>query len=601
MAPSTRVRRQRRIVSSDPSVGATASDSAPPLSDGNNTSDNPELKGADRRPDMFWSPQEQEQLYVDVLGERIPVPRIYDPDCYDPERPVPWTPEPEPYDPETYAAWGRKRFGEEWFKRRTVMLQERNFYLDPPDPVYKQRQRALRILESKVEGRPMFKWAIRGWKRAAEREDSEEWKRLWARLSKDLPPDPPSPPRNENDDDTDLSGYNTYAPTPDSSYEPPPPTWPEDPWERLEEQRKTFRWDEEMYQYEKILLIDRLITRKRGRYEDEPGDRQRQEELDEIKRIRTTPLEPEDNLWRRSREYTLRIDRFNRLAKGATEEQVDAEDREREEEARKRREEEEQEQERKRLRTHEETMYETWDGKGISREEQRWLARMHGFQGQRPPTPPPRGFTKPRRTKFEKRQPPRNQEEMDKLRILHLDFWGGLTRQEQNEVAHMYGFRGVGEEGHDESWKPGPSRSPPAEDITRDKTRGGRITKNTRRRQSGTRSDNTQPDAPPQHRRRQRKTYEKERASRRIAGQLPEFGLLPERGGAVPLYEADVQHSLNTTKTSTVSARSGRPSKRQAAVKAAKPGGVSKSPRTRRIERQADFTDLRGLGRSRLR
>ncbi|KAJ2892965.1 uncharacterized protein MKZ38_009164 [Zalerion maritima] len=100
---------------------------------------------------------------------------------------MPWTPEPEPYDPEIYAAWGRKHFGDNWVR----------------DPVYLERQKVLRVLEYKIEGRPF----------EPDGTDDEGWKRLWARLSKDLPsvkqgsnPASPMPPNNS---DSDLSGYNT--------------------------------------------------------------------------------------------------------------------------------------------------------------------------------------------------------------------------------------------------------------------------------------------------------------------------------------------------------------------------------------------------------
>ncbi len=210
-------------------------------------------------------------------GERIPVPRIYDPDSYDPEGPLPWTPEPEPYDPETYAAWGRKRFGEEWYKRRCTMLHERNIYLDPPDPVYRERQIAIRRLETRVEGRPIFDKGT----------NSEEWKRLWARLSKDLGLQPESPLPPTNPDGSIPSGYSTYDPTPNQSREPTP--FPADDLERLESERKLFGYNEEYYQFRKIGIKESHINAKRRRYEDEPGDRQRKEELDAIERIRYAP------------------------------------------------------------------------------------------------------------------------------------------------------------------------------------------------------------------------------------------------------------------------------------------------------------------------
>ncbi|KAI1744570.1 hypothetical protein F4680DRAFT_468501 [Xylaria scruposa] len=54
--------------------------------------------------------------------------------------------------------------------------------------------------------------------------------------------------------------------------------------------------------------------------------------------------------------------------------------------------------------------------------------------------------------------------------------------------------------------------------------------------------------APPQRRKRQRKTYEKERTSRRLAGQLPEFGLLPEQGEEPQPYKAPSRPAATTNK-----------------------------------------------------
>lgn len=48
--------------------------------------------------------------------------------------------------------------------------------------------------------------------------------------------------------------------------------------------------------------------------------------------------------------------------------------------------------------------------------------------------------------------------------------------------------------------------------------------------------------------RRQRKTYTKERASRRLVGQLPEFGMLPERGQKEGPHKDGISRKLKVTK-----------------------------------------------------
>ncbi|KAH9905209.1 hypothetical protein F4778DRAFT_697777 [Xylariomycetidae sp. FL2044] len=99
-----------------------------------------------------------------------------------------------------------------------------------------------------------------------------------------------------------------------------------------------------------------------------------------------------------------------------------------------------------------------------------------------------------------------------------------------------------------------PATAPRSAQDTSRKTRSGRIAKN-----APTRAEALAPDrrrdlsgldmleesgdsaqTAPQHRKRQRKTYQRERASRRLAGQLPEYGMLLGRGEAPPLYEASL-------------------------------------------------------------
>ncbi|KAK0612946.1 hypothetical protein B0T17DRAFT_620320 [Bombardia bombarda] len=63
-----------------------------------------------------------------------------------------WTPEPEPYDAEKFAAWGRKHYGDDWYEQREKMFEERKFATNPhQDPIYKQRQKALREMERERE------------------------------------------------------------------------------------------------------------------------------------------------------------------------------------------------------------------------------------------------------------------------------------------------------------------------------------------------------------------------------------------------------------------------------------------------------------------
>ncbi|KAK3692871.1 hypothetical protein B0T22DRAFT_436099 [Podospora appendiculata] len=373
------------------------------------------------------------------------VPQTYDPDTYDPNKRMPWTPEPEPYDPETYAAWGRKNFGQEWDDQRTKMLQERNIYMHL-DPVYLERQRALRLLEHEVEGRPFKPGGRAGWMH------DQGWRRLWARLSKGLPSaeqDSDSPP--PDDSESDLRGFNTR-----------------------------FRYTEERYQFERISLRENLIDRARKKHEDEEGDRRREKELDEIRKIRYVPGTLGD-----SAEYHFRM-------------RIDAKDR-------------------------------------------AVVANARYFAKQMI-SPPDQA---------------RHQQEMNQ-RLIKWCVLGGR----REEFADEYGFpeKPASTDGY-----AGDGVVPLQPQASRPQQRHEEATAQppTRRRPSGpdvleALGDNTR--IVPPHR-RQRKRYEKERASRRLAKQPPEFA------------------PSSTVKASRPDPRSKRLSKKPTAiaVKGAKPQGITKS------------------------
>ncbi|KAK3366660.1 hypothetical protein B0T24DRAFT_596574 [Lasiosphaeria ovina] len=155
MAPSTRARRrQRDAASTFPSLVATATGSAPQLADRKN----PGNGGGLRNPDH--EPNEAIRL--------LEIPPTHDPDACGPDGRGLWTPEPDPSDPDTYTIWGRKHFGDDWYERRKTMLQERNIY------VYRD---------------------------------------LLSDLAPSTGTDFRSPSRSSNGS-TDLSGYDTYPPTP---------------------------------------------------------------------------------------------------------------------------------------------------------------------------------------------------------------------------------------------------------------------------------------------------------------------------------------------------------------------------------------------------
>jgi hypothetical protein len=121
-----------------------------------------------------------------------------------------------------------------------------------------------------------------------------------------------------------------------------------------------------------------------------------------------------------------------------------------------------------------------------------------------------------------------------------------------------------------------------ADDTTR-KTRGGRIAKNAPPRPPDRRRGPSRADVledigddtrtARQPRNRQRKTCEKGRASRRLAGKTPEFAGL---GEAPPLPDASLQQAWETG-TPPVPRSSSRRSRKPAVIKGGKPGGISKA------------------------
>ncbi|KAJ2892966.1 uncharacterized protein MKZ38_009165 [Zalerion maritima] len=85
---------------------------------------------------------------------------------------------------------------------------------------------------------------------------------------------------------------------------------------------KTFQ----RYHFERIFLKEALINGARTEREDEEGNRRREEELEEIRKVRYEP-----GTLMQSGEYEVRMRHFNLREKGWTQEQIDAEERDPEE------------------------------------------------------------------------------------------------------------------------------------------------------------------------------------------------------------------------------------------------------------------------------
>ncbi|KAI0856923.1 hypothetical protein F4860DRAFT_528684 [Xylaria cubensis] len=476
MAPKTRARRRDNGAPTQQPLAEAIVSHAPSLITKSNSDNHNELDGTKDRQRLEPEPS---QMYARVLGREILITRSFPAETYDPDAPLPGTPEPESHTPEKYAAWGQNRFGEEWCKQRERMLQERNIYLDP-DPVYEQRQRALRVLEHTIEGRPSMPRFY-----SVELED-ESWKRLWARISKKFPkpssPPSPSDKGSDNGNDTDLSGYSTYDPTP-SPRSPTPQ--PDDPFERLEFNRKRHYYSDEDYHFSRIFMLESIIDQRRKKREDEPGDKQREKVREETEKIRFI-TGPEEE----SPEYELLMQLYDFWKEGMTQEQIEVRLRESEERVAQllacigKPVPEDPKYDEKQL----EERYLAWDSMGFDKDLQemlvRKLTRPHLYPPSEErdsrrgvPSSPPASFRQAKDT-------PR--------KILSGRVTRSALKKQDNDRKSI---------------------APPSREC-----------KLPRLNALGELESNTQAAA--QSSRKSRKEYTKARASRRLAGKLPEFGML---------------------------------------------------------------------------
>ncbi|SCO86483.1 uncharacterized protein FRV6_10610 [Fusarium oxysporum] len=511
MASQTSPKRRLNNTSTLPPSVEVPSDDVCPLSNGNNLND-------DVHPADNQQSEERDTYSALVLGREMLVPLAYDPDTYDFDARMPWTPEPEPYDPETYSAWGRKHFGEEWYQLRKSMLEERN-------PHHK--------LKGGLLDHTLTLWGTIS---------DEGWKRLWARMSNNELgfPRSPSPPPPPSDSDSDSS----------ESREPTPV--PADPWERIEYMRTHWHLTEEKYHFHRFFVREEIIDRARSRRENEPGNRQAREKRDLMESFRYV------NPSRFYIEQNNIQDHIDLPKKGWTREEIVA-------------------------------VYEAqvgmleWPrnnsaprgpgdfGKDVTPEEEAASASYsqehrdawNRFYGSQPPKLPPNTRDYGRRREAllsdatgdaascaEELQRIEGEEQGDRealeRAIRRFRVWDelGVGLKVQNDLAREYGFAervaghelpqppatapqvgGIGDApgthmreavAQSSATTPQPARG------TLRKTCGGRITKNTLTHAEAS------PRTASQRHNRQRKTYKKERASRRLAKLEPEYGMLED-------------------------------------------------------------------------
>ncbi|ERS98555.1 hypothetical protein HMPREF1624_05340 [Sporothrix schenckii ATCC 58251] len=525
-----------------------------------------------------------------------------------------WTPLPDPIDAETYWAWGRKHYGEDWFKLRETMLRERNFLKRDvrDDHVFLVRQAELRKMErEREEGKlvldkgktweELLAWARwhygEEWykdqqalardKKAAEDEalgpaerekrrikaDKRSARLYYMHLDKDeaelargrtwddimawpptagqrtaLPADaetsPAALPSPTSSTRSDNSRISTFPPTPtDVRRQAMGGPRAKPPSEKLVWTTK-FEWEYTEWNAVRSHLTEADYARRKReteefarkdrsqREEDEACEREQQEQ-DELRGNRacddyfTFYAKYQENA--RKREEAMKA--LDLRHKAWMQEQIDAPPQSQEEMDRR---------------------FDRWEIQGISRQEGNRLAQMYGFP-ERPrfvyfgyvpdlEWPPPR---------LEERlplpvlshsatwanSPPKNEAEME----ARFRYWDGrLSRAEQDELARMYGFgerlSGREDDGEPHEQKQQQRPSPHVDDASH-KTLGGRVTKTIGQGRKGTRSGTTRKtQAAPSSRKNPDKTDTTVRASRRLAGLLPEYGVLPERREALPLH-----------------------------------------------------------------
>ena len=462
-----------------------------------------------------------------ILTRFTETTHAYDPDTCDLDHKIPGTPEPEPYDPETYATWGRRHFGEEWFQQRKTMLQERNIY-HPPDEVYRERQVALRILEHTIENRPSRPCIRRGGKYGdgQNRLEDEGWQKIWARIAQTLPPelreDTSSPPSSTSgspvpSDASIATGYDTYPPTPEPRATPPESR---DPLEGLELGRKLFGWHEKEYQFFKFFLLEDRIDKRRAKREDEEGDDRYQAELDEISKV-LKPLsdDPVERVQQHNRYYELMRD-LDLRTQGWTEDQIEKNAKsvplmwdiwEKHPALRKYATFPFQPKSQEKM----DEMFRVWDAAGVDPAAQDELSRLWDFGGKPAPEPTGPGRDEDKDDEETRRQTvgqtPGGSSHLSDGRVTKV-----TARNSSPQKTPQSGRATHAQKSRPSKRQP-PKRGPdsPGSGVIKSRNAVARAA----RQPSG----------------RQHKTDCKQRASRRLAGQPPEFGLLPERGVAVPI------------------------------------------------------------------
>lgn len=284
---------------------------------------------------------------VEIRGELVIVAKIYPCFYLDPNTCYEGRPSSDDSDyASKYSEWGRRHYGHEWHRRRQLMLETRNVYVQRDD-LYLRRQNDLRELEDAVDGR-LLPGGMTG----------AVWKSIWSRT-------PPVPPPQEADPDPDSSDALSLK--------------------QLNENRKALGWTDEEYEYHKCRMETRIAAIRRSCEEDEIGNSEVELERkmlrEEESKLEASTLPRDSVAYSRLFEAYERLsDRFARLRCGEPKSTVDK-DYDRGNAAAKAREEADDEllERGPKEQTELTKRLERWQKYGLTVDEHDRLVKLHGF------------------------------------------------------------------------------------------------------------------------------------------------------------------------------------------------------------------------------
>jgi hypothetical protein len=481
-------------------------------------------------------------------------------------------------------AWARMHYGEVWYKQREALERderEKREALDTDERKKKslkaaKRHRILREMELERDEGMLA--------------EGKTWREIMA-----WPTGPSNVlPSVETGDDvvsspssssghSDRSGISTYPPTPTDFRRQAMdgPQMANDQkekgdgnWEWLELKAIGSRLSEARYEENRVEMEDRI----RSSREDKECERRNDAEWEAIRKLHSKfDFESEHQYIIEKEKRERRMRDLDLRQKGWTQEQIDAMDRE--EAAAQAAARERWKPPQKELLTQEEldAKQRTYDAWGISREEQ---AEMFGLK----PEPEPGKADAPASERVSQPRASSHRPPKDTSRKTRGGRITKSTAQSQSVTNRGTRSRQAATPAEAPTPDRRSKRARASDVVDKPDESTAQVPRKTRKRQPKVykkRASDAVQDIDDRglqskpHNTRQRKAYKQERGSRRLAGRLPEYGMLPKRGEPAPPYEPP----SNIRKPNPSGPRSRASSKKSIAVKGANPRGISKSGR----------------------